>query len=87
MSDERPFPSREDALRAMGQRGGEMRHTAVAKRLGVSTRILRASYRRGGLPGAKEHSPYILMIPVKLVRLAEAYGLSVVERMAKAGML
>lgn len=64
-----------------------MRHTEFARSLGISTRTVRDVYKRGGLPGAVEHSAYILMVPTYLFRLAMAYGLRRVEMMAHAGML
>lgn len=64
-----------------------MRHTNFARELGISPRIVRDVFNRGGLPGAVEHSAYILMVPTFLFRLASTYGLRHVERMARAGML
>lgn len=80
-----PDPVQVQSVAGLGR--GEIRHSKMAKALGVSTTMIRAQYRRGGLPGAKEHSANILVVPVRLLRLAEAYGLRGVERMAKAGML
>ena len=34
-----------------------------------------------------QHSTHILMVPAHLLRVAQAYGLAQVERMAKAGLL
>jgi hypothetical protein len=65
----------------------EMRHTEFAQELGISQRLVRDAYKRGELPGAKEHSAYILMVPTDLLRLAKIYGLRHVGRLAKAGKL
>ena len=70
-----------------GQRTGEMRHTEFAHRLGISPRTVKRQWLRGGLPGAKQHSSHILMVPVRLLRIAQAYGLRQVERIASAGLL
>ena len=64
-----------------------MRHTDFARGLGISPRTVRDVFKRGGLPGAVEHSAYILMVPTHLFRLAATYGLRHVERMAKAGLI
>ena len=45
------------------------------------------AYKRGELPGSVEHSAYILMVPMSLLRLAKIYGLRHVGRLAKAGRL
>ena len=65
----------------------EVRHTVFAKRLGISPRLVRDYYKRGDLPGAKEHSAYILMVPLRLLNLARIRGLLAVARMARAGLL
>lgn len=65
----------------------EMRHTEFAQELGISQRLVRAAFNRGELPGAKEHSAYILMVPAELLRLAKIYGLRQVGRLAKAGKI
>jgi hypothetical protein len=65
----------------------DMRHTVMARRLGIHPKTIRRQFARGGLPGAKEHGPRILMVPTSLVRLAETYGLRGVERMARAGLI
>ena len=64
-----------------------LRHTEFARELGVSQRIVRDAYKRGELPGAMEHSAYILMVPTAILRLAKIYGLRHVGRLAKAGRL
>lgn len=80
-------PSAEEVAAVIGKRSGEMRHTEFARELGISPRIVREQYKRGGLPGTKEHSAYILIVPTHLLRLARTYGLRQVERLAKAGMI
>lgn len=80
-------PTVQQITAVMGRQSGTMRHTEFARRLGLKPRQVRDIYKRGGLPGAKEHSAYILVIPIALLRLAEAYGLRGVERMAKAGLI
>ncbi|HWA07954.1 MAG TPA: hypothetical protein VG838_00660 [Opitutaceae bacterium] len=87
MSATMPLPPKEQVLAVIGKRAGEMRHTEMARKLGIAPRHIRDQFKRGGLPGAKEHTAYILMVPTHLYRLAEAYGLRGVERMAKAGLL
>lgn len=82
-----PAPLRVEVLEVAGSSGGKMRHTAFAKKLGIRPNLVRQVYKRGGLPGSIEHSAYILMVPTRLLRLAEAYGLRQVEIMAKAGQL
>ena len=52
-----------------------------------SPRLVRDYYKRGDLPGAKEHSAYILMVPLRLLNLARIRGLLAVARMARAGLL
>lgn len=85
---ERELPAPDEIDRIMGWKGRrEIRHTEFARRLGISPRIVREQYKRGGLPGAKEHSAYILMVPMHLLRLATCYGLRQVERMAHRGMI
>lgn len=81
------FPSREELAAVVTKRHAKIRHTEMAERLGVNSRLIRRAFMRGALPGAIEHSANIIMVPLHLLRLAEAYGLRQVERMAKAGML
>jgi hypothetical protein len=64
-----------------------MRSPQFARRLGVHPRTVRRCFARKGLPGAVEHGPRLLLIPVRLLRLAEAYGLRWVETEARAGRL
>lgn len=80
-------PPRLDVLMIAGKRSGSIRSPEFARRLGVHPRTIRRCFERGGLPGAKEHGQRILEIPLRLLRLAEAYGLRGVERMAKQGQL
>jgi hypothetical protein len=81
------LPPTEQVQAVIGRRSGEMRHTEFARTLGLTPRQVRDCWKRGGLPGAKEHSAYILVVPRYLLRLAQTYGLRQVERMAKAGLL
>ena len=64
-----------------------LRHTEFGRLLGINQRIVRDAYKRGELPGSVEHSAYILMVPMSLLRLAKIYGLRHVGRLAKAGRL
>jgi hypothetical protein len=80
-------PSLQEINTVIGRRGGEMRHTEFARRLGLSSRQVRSCFMRGGLPGAKQHTANIIVVPVHLLRLAQAYGLRQVERMAQAGLI
>ena len=59
----------------------------MARQLGIHPKTIRRQYLRGGLPGAKEHGPRILMVPISLVRLAKIYGLRGVEQMARVGLV
>lgn len=81
------LPAVSELERVAGPAQGEMRHTAMAAKLGVHPRTLRRQFLRGGLPGAKEHGERILVVPTRLFRLAQAYGLRGVERMATSGLL
>lgn len=81
------LPSRDQIAAIAGRTAGEIRSTAMARKLGVHGRTIRRMYERGVLPGAKEHGERILVVPTHLLRLAEAYGLRGVERMARAGLL
>lgn len=81
------LPTREQVAAVLTQRNTKIRHTEMAQRLGVDTRLIRRAFIRGALPGAIEHSHNIIMVPLHLLRLAEAYGLRQVERMAQAGLL
>jgi transposase-like protein len=81
------LPDAEQIQAVAGQRTGDMRHTEFARRIGIAPRTLKRQWLRGGLPGAKQHTKNILVVPVRLLRLAEAYGLRQVERMAQAGLL
>lgn len=83
----RELPTPDDIHAVTGTRRGEMTSTAFAKALGIHPRTVRRLYARGGLPGAKEHGERILLVPTHLLRLATAYGLRQVERMARAGLL
>ena len=80
-----PAPAQIAAV--MARRGGDIRHTEFARRLGIHPRTVKRQWLRGGLPGAKQHSERILVVPVHLLRLAEAFGLRQVEQMAKAGTI
>jgi len=91
ITDSRRFaaglPNPSEVARIAGSEKGEIRHTVLAARLGVHPRTIRRQFARGGLPGAKEHGQRILIVPASLVRLAHAYGLRGVERMAAAGLI
>lgn len=62
-------------------------HRVFAKRLGVPPNTVRAAFKKGGLPGAVQHTERIIFIPAHLLRLAQTYGLMRVKQMAAAGML
>lgn len=87
LQDPMPVPSLDEVELVMGKRRGTMRSTEMARRLQVHPRTIRRAYENGWLPGAKEHGPRILEVPVHLYRLAEAYGLRGLERMVKARMV
>lgn len=80
-------PDARQIAAVMGRRTGEISSTEVAKRIGVHPRTVRRAYKRGALPGAKEHGERILVIPMGVFRLIEAYGLHGVEKMAAAGLI
>lgn len=84
---ERDLPAPDQVAVVMGRQGGRIRHTVFARKLGLTPRQIRNAYKDGGLPGAIEQTERILEVPVHLVRLAEAYGLKQVVRMAKAGLI
>lgn len=86
-SQQRDLEPPRPVVMTMRRRAAEMRHTEFAAELGISQRIVRAAFKRGELPGAKEHSAYILMVPTELLRLAKVWGLRHVGRLAKAGKL
>jgi hypothetical protein len=62
-------------------------HRTFAKRIGAPSQLVKAVFRRGGLPGAIEHSPRLLLVPAGLVDQALTYGLRGLERRAKAGVV
>lgn len=86
-SFERELPEPGQVRVVMGRQGGKIRHTVFARKLGLTTRQVRHAFNEGALPGAVAHSDRIIVVPVHLLRLAEAYGLKQVRRMAKAGLL
>lgn len=82
---ELPTPAQIEAV--SGRRAGWMLSPEFAKHLGVHPVTIRRQWARGGLPGCREDGPRLLRVPTRLLRLAHAYGLRGVERMAKAGLL
>ena len=82
---ELPSPTEIDAV--CGKRSGMMRATAFAREMGVHPRTVRRQWARGGLPGCREDGPHLLKVPTHLLRLAHAYGLRGIERMARAGLI
>lgn len=80
-----PTVAQLDAI--IARKGGNIKHSDFARRLGIHPRTVKRQWLRGGLPGAVQHSTHILMVPAHLLRVAQAYGLAQVERMAKAGLL
>lgn len=82
-----PQPSAEELQTVIGKRGGDMRSTDFARRLGIHPRTVRRMYARRELPGAREHGERILLVPAHLLRLALAYGLRHVGRLARLGQL
>lgn len=80
-----PNPAQLEAI--LLRKGGNIKHSDFARRLGIHPRTVKRQWLRGGLPGAVQHSTHILMVPAHLLRVAQAYGLAQVERMAKAGLL
>jgi hypothetical protein len=84
---ERPLPTAEEIARVAGSSRSVLKHREFAKRLGAPTARVRAQFERGGLPGARRVSAGVVMVPRRLLRLAQAYGLPQVERMAGAGLL
>lgn len=77
----------EDIAAVAGNTRGLVRASVFAQKVGVSPRTVRRMYARGALPGAREDGPRLLKVPAHLLRLAAAYGLRHVERMARAGKL
>ena len=82
-----PLPSPSRIIAVGGATCHVMRHTAMARRLGIHPKTIRRQFARGCLPGTVEHGPRLLMVPMHLIRLAEKYGLRGVEQMARAGLL
>jgi len=81
------LPPPEQVKAVVGRGKAEIRHTEFARELGLHPRTVRRQFVRGGLPGAKEHSERVLMVPMHLLRLAKVWGLRQVERMAQAGLI
>lgn len=81
------LPSVEQIQIVCGRRGGFIKSTVLARKIGVSGRTIRRAFDRGDLPGAKEHGERILLVPEHVHRLIIAYGLRGVGRMAKAGLI
>lgn len=83
-----PMPAQQQVDTVIGQkRSTTIKAPAFAAALGVHTRTVRRAFLKGSLPGAVEHGERILVIPSHLLRLAQAYGLRGLERLAKAGRI
>ena len=83
-----PMPAQQQVDTVIGQkRNTTIKAPAFAAALGVHTRTVRRAFLKGSLPGAVEHGERILVIPSHLLRLAQAYGLRGLERLAKAGRI
>lgn len=83
----RELPQQETVQEIAGHAKGRISHFVFARKLGIPPKIVRSQFKRGGLPGAVQHSSHWIMVPTSLLRLAEAYGLKQVERMAAAGLI
>jgi hypothetical protein len=62
-------------------------HKTFARRLGIPSQLVRAAFRRGGLPGAVAHSHRLVHVPAILLDHAKIWGLLGLERRVKAGMI
>jgi hypothetical protein len=99
--DVRYFESAKDAARAAAHlelpeikveiaRAGQTRplhYKKFAERIGAPSRVVRAAFKRGALPGAIQHSDRIILVPAALVKPATIYGLMGMERRIKAGLM
>jgi len=63
-----------------------IRVKVLAEALGISDRMIRRAWKRGGLP-AVDHGKGYLMIPIEVARLIESHGLKWVESMYRLGRL
>lgn len=62
-------------------------HKQFAKRIQAPSRMVRAAFKRGALPGAIAHSDRLILVPAKLVNAVLLYGLCGLERRVKNGGL
>jgi hypothetical protein len=97
----RHFENAKDAARAAAllehptikveiARSGAVRplhYKKFAERIGAPSRVVRAAFKRGALPGAIQHSDRIILVPAALVKPATIYGLMGMERRIKAGLM
>jgi hypothetical protein len=64
-----------------------LHYKKFAERIGAPSRVVRAAFKRGALPGAIQHSDRIILVPAALVKPATIYGLMGMERRIKAGLM
>lgn len=80
-------PAPDELARVAGPARGEVSSTEFARRLKIHPRTVRRWFSAGGLPGAREHGPRTLRVPLRLLRLAQCYGLRRVVAWGKEGLL
>lgn len=86
MERELPEPAEVAAI-AGRARGGELSVRQFADQLGVSHDTVRRAVNAGALPGTKEHGPRLVKIPASTLRLAQTYGLRVLAKLQKHGLV
>ena len=87
-AQERELPAAHEVEQVAGtRRKATLRSPEFARALGVSTRTVRRAFLDGDLPGAVEHGERHLVVPAYLLRIAQAYGLRGLRRLAKAGRI
>lgn len=81
-----PMPSAQQIAEIGGRGDSKIRSSDFAHRLGIHTQRIRDLHERCPLPGAVEHGPRTLMIPLRHLRLAQSYGLRGLERLILTGL-
>jgi hypothetical protein len=81
-----PMPSAQQVAEISGRGDTKIRSSEFAHRLGIHSQRIRDLHERCPLPGAIEHGPRTLMIPLRHLRLAHSYGLRGLERLIRTGL-
>lgn len=82
-----PMPSAQQVAEIGGRGDHKIRSSDFAQRLGIHSQRIRDLHARTPLPGAIEHGPRTLMIPLRYLRLAQSYGLRGLERLVQTGLI